>query len=68
MPYKLHAEIVDPTTRTRESGTGTVDVTATTLKDAVEKATDLRKQGFTVRVTDHDGNIIPKEVIDAHRT
>lgn len=52
MPYRVYAEIVDPKTGKKERGTGVIDVTAATRRDALAKSRDLKGQGFTVTITE----------------
>lgn len=60
MLYLLHAEIIDAVTGKRGRGTGTVDDTAVTREEALEKARALKSQDFAVRITDPQGEVIPE--------
>lgn len=59
--FKIRAAIVDPKTGKKESGTGTCLGREDTKLEALERARQLREQGFTVTVTDPDGKLVEEQ-------
>ncbi len=57
MPYTVTATLSTP-------GTGVGSFQASTAKDALEKARNLRSQGMTVGITDADGNPVNEEDLE----
>jgi hypothetical protein len=69
MPFTIRAETTASVTGKHGPGTGTLTGTAETRIEAIATARSFREMGFDVLVvTDSDGQVIPKEEIDADRT
>jgi hypothetical protein len=61
LAYAIYAEITDPRTGRLERGTGTFQATAENRREALEKAKDLRQQGFTVTINAPDGKSVDED-------